>query len=59
MFLAGQDDRAWALLKEIEERGITGYINPLIVDKILYDYLRLITRLGARIAEPGEIIQFY
>ena len=47
-FLAGQDDRAWRLLKEVERREITGYINPLVVDEVIYGYLRLTTRLSSR-----------
>lgn len=47
-FLAGQDERAWKLLKEVEKREITGYINPLVVDEIIYGYLRLTTRLSSR-----------
>jgi len=45
-FLAGQDDRALKLLKEVENREIIGYINPLIVDEVIYGYLRLF--LGCR-----------
>jgi len=47
-FLAGQDDRAWKLLKEVENREIIGYINPLVVDEVIYGYLRLTTRLSSR-----------
>jgi len=47
-FLAGQDDRARKLLKEVENREITGYINPLVVDEVIYGYLRLTTRLSSR-----------
>jgi len=47
-FLAGQDDRAWKLLKEVENHEIIGYVNPLVVDEVIYGYLRLATRLSSR-----------
>lgn len=47
-FLAGQDNRARELLKEIENAKITEYINPLVVNEVIYGYLRLTTRLSSR-----------
>ncbi|MEB3755272.1 MAG: PIN domain-containing protein [Desulfurococcales archaeon] len=47
-FLAGQDNRARELVKEVEKREIDGYINPLVVDEVIYGYLRLTTGLSSR-----------
>jgi len=47
-FLAGQDDRAQELLRKVEEHRVTGYINPVVVDEVIYGYLRLTTRLSSR-----------
>jgi predicted nucleic acid-binding protein len=47
-FLAGQDARARELVRGIENHTITGYINPLVIDEVIYGYLRLITKLSSR-----------
>ncbi|MCE4623640.1 MAG: PIN domain-containing protein [Caldisphaeraceae archaeon] len=47
-FLAGQDDRAQELIRKIENHAATGYINPLVVDEVIYGYLRLTTKLSSR-----------
>ncbi|MCE4600396.1 MAG: PIN domain-containing protein [Desulfurococcales archaeon] len=47
-FLAGQDDRALEIIRGVERREITGYINPLVIDEAIYEYLRLATGLSAR-----------
>jgi len=47
-FLAGQDDRAKDLIRRIEEHEVTGYINPLVIDEVIYGYLRLATGVSAR-----------
>ena len=47
-FLAGQDNRAQEIVRRIERREITGYINPLVIDETIYGYLRLATGLSAR-----------
>jgi predicted nucleic acid-binding protein len=47
-FLAGQDERAKELVREVENHTITGYINPLVVDEVIHGYLRLATGLSSR-----------
>ncbi|MCE4599463.1 MAG: PIN domain-containing protein [Desulfurococcales archaeon] len=47
-FLVGQDDRALEIIRRIERREITGYINPLVIDETIYGYLRLATGHSAR-----------
>ena len=47
-FLAGQDDRALEIVRRVERREIAGYINPLVIDEVIYGYLRLSTGLSAR-----------
>ncbi len=47
-FLTGQDDRAKDLVRKVERHEITGYINPLVVDEVIYGYLRLTTGISAR-----------
>ena len=47
-FLAGQDDRALEIIRGVERRELTGYINPLVIDETIYGYLRLATGHSAR-----------
>ena len=44
--LAGQDDRALEIVRRVERREITGYINPLVIDEVIYGYLRLATGIA-------------
>ena len=47
-FLAGQDERAYKIVEDIENGIATGYINAIIVDEVIHGYLRLTTRLSSR-----------
>ena len=47
-FLAGQDERAYRIIDEIESHTITGYINVIVVDEVIYGYLRLVTGLSSK-----------
>ncbi len=47
-FLAGQDERAYKIIGEVEDRITTGYINAIVIDEVIYGYLRLVTRLSSR-----------
>jgi len=47
-FLAGQDKRAYRIVEEIENHIITGYINAVVVDEVIYGYLRLATGLSSK-----------
>ncbi len=47
-FLAGQDNKARELVREIENHTITGYINPLVIDEVIHGYLRLTTKLSSK-----------
>ena len=46
-FLAGQDDRAYKMVKEVELGLIEGYINDIVVGEVIYGYLRLTTKLSS------------
>jgi len=47
-FLAGQDKRAYSIIEEVENRITTGYINAIVVDEVIYGYLRLATGLSSK-----------
>ena len=47
-FLAGQDERAKKLIRDIEDGIVAGYINPVVVDEVIHGYLRLATGLSSR-----------
>ncbi len=47
-FLAGQDERAYKTVEDIENGIVTGYINAIIVDEVIHGYLRLTTGLSSR-----------
>jgi len=47
-FLAGQDERAYKTVEDIEDGIVTGYINAIIVDEVIHGYLRPTTRLSSR-----------
>ncbi len=47
-FLAGQDERAYRIVRDIENRVIIGYINAIVVDEVIHGYLRLATGLSSK-----------
>ncbi len=47
-FLAGQDPQAYKIIEEVENHAITGYINAIVVDEVIYGYLRLATGLSSK-----------
>ena len=47
-FLAGQDDRALKMIKEVELNLIDGYINDVVIGEVVYGYLRLTTKLSSQ-----------
>jgi predicted nucleic acid-binding protein len=47
-FLAGQDPRAQEIIAAMENRKVTGYINPLAVDEAVHGYIRLATGYGSQ-----------
>ncbi|BEP17216.1 PIN domain-containing protein [Pyrofollis japonicus] len=47
-FLAGQDERAYDMIDEVENRNLTGYINAIVIDEVIHGYLRLVTGLSSR-----------
>jgi len=47
-FLAGQDKRAYRIIEEIENHIVTGYINAIVIDEIIYGYLRIATELSSK-----------
>ncbi len=47
-FLAGQDKRAYRIIEEVENHTITGYINAIVIDEVIYGYLRLATGLSSK-----------
>ncbi|AEM38322.1 PilT protein domain protein [Pyrolobus fumarii 1A] len=47
-FLAGQDERAYRIVEEIENHAIIGYINAVVVDEVVHGYLRLATGLSSK-----------
>ena len=47
-FLAGQDERAYRIIKEVKNRIITGYINAVMVGGVIHGYLRLATGLSLK-----------
>ncbi len=46
-FLAGQDDRVYKIIEDVENHFMAGYINPIVTDEVIYGYLRLITKLSS------------
>ncbi|BES81802.1 PIN domain-containing protein [Pyrodictium abyssi] len=47
-FLAGQDQRAYRIIEKVEDHAITGYINAIVVNEVIYGYLRLATGLSSK-----------
>ncbi len=47
-FLAGQDKSAYTIIEAIEDHRFTGYINAIVVDEVIYGYLRLATGLSSK-----------
>ena len=47
-FLAGQDERSYKIVEDIEDGVVTGYINAIVVDEVIHGYLRLTTKLSSR-----------
>ncbi len=47
-FLAGQDPQAYKIIEEVENHAITGYINAIVVDEVIYGYFRLATGLSSK-----------
>ena len=47
-FLAGQDEKAYKLVEDIENHSLTGYINAIVVDEVIHGYLRLATGLSSK-----------
>ncbi len=47
-FLAGQDERAYSVIEEIENHRATGFINAIVVDEVIHGYLRLASGLSSK-----------
>ncbi len=47
-FLAGQDKRAYRIIEEVENHIVTGYINAIVIDEVIYGYLRIATELSSK-----------
>ena len=47
-FLAGQDERAYSVIEEIENHRTTGFINAIVVDEVIHGYLRLASGLSSK-----------
>ena len=47
-FLAGQDGKAYTIIKSITKGTYEGYINGIVISEVIYGYLRLATGLGSK-----------
>ncbi len=47
-FLAGQDERAYNIIENIENRVFVGYINAIVIGEVIHGYLRLVTGLSSK-----------